>query len=325
MRRREFIRLVSGAAVSWPIAARSQQPTAPVIGFLSGTHLADREIAAVKQGLAEANYIEGRNVLIEHRSAEGQYDRLPSLAADLVQHQVTVIIAIGGTVTALAAKAATQTIPIVFATAGDPVRLKLVASLSRPGGNVTGVSFLGTGLAPKRLQLLHDLTPTAKTIGYLVNPLNPNSKTEASEVQTAARSLGQQVYVQNASNDRGIDAAFANFGKEQIKTLIVAADAVFTRRREQLVALAARNAIAAVYALPQFVTAGGLMSYGASRLDAFRLVGVYAGTILKGGKPAEIPVQQAVKIELVINLKTAKALGLTVPHDLLASADQLIE
>jgi putative tryptophan/tyrosine transport system substrate-binding protein len=324
MQRREFITLVGGAA-AWPIVVRAQQPAVPVIGFLSGARLDDRERGAVRRGLNEAGYIEGHNVAIEYRSAEGQYDRLPALAADLVRRQVAVIIAIGGTVTALTAKAATETIPIVFATAGDPVQLRLVSSLNRPGGNVTGVSFLGAELGPKRLELLHQLTPTAQAVGFLINPLNPNAASETSDVQVAARALGQQIYVQHASNERDIDSAFASFALQRVEALLVGADAVFTSRRKQLVTLAARNAVPAIYALPDFVAAGGLISYGASRVDAFRLVGVNTGKILKGEKPADLPVQQSVKVELVINLKTAKALGLTVPPMLLARADEVIE
>jgi putative tryptophan/tyrosine transport system substrate-binding protein len=325
MKRREFIRLAGGAMAAWPLAARGQQPAMPVIGFLSGTHLDDREVGAVRRGLNESGYIEGRNVAIEYRSAEGHYDRLSELATDLVRRQVSAIIAIGGTVTALTAKAATEDIPIVFATAGDPIQLKLVSSLNRPGGNVTGVSFLGAGLGPKRLQFLHELMPTAETVGYLVNPLNPNSNSETTELEIAARMLGQEIYIQNATNERDIDTAFEAFALKRVKALLVAADAIFTRLREQIVTLAARHSIAAIYALPQFVTAGGLISYGASRMDAFRLVGVYTGKILKGEKPADLPVQQAVKIETAINLKTAKTLGIAVPPDLLVAADQVIE
>jgi putative ABC transport system substrate-binding protein len=325
MKRRDFITLLGGAAAAWTLAARAQQTAAPLIGLLNGARLDDRELGAVRRGLNETGYIEGHNLAIEYRSAEGRYERLPELAADLVRRKVAVIIAIGGTVTALAAKAATATIPIVFATGGDAVRLGLVSSLNRPGSNVTGVSFLVAGLGPKRLELLGQLTPTAKAVGFLIDPLNPNATSEASDVQVAARALGQQIYVQNASNERDIDSAFASFAQQRVNALIVGSDAIFTSRREQLVTLAARYAVPTMYALPDFVAVGGLISYGASRLDAFRLVGVYTGKILKGDKPADLPVQRSVKVELVINLKTAKALGLTVPPTLLATADEVIE
>lgn len=287
MERRQFFGLIGGLA-AWPMAAHAQHAV-PVVGLLSGTHLDDREISAIRQGLKEGGYIEGRNIAIEYRSADGQYERLQSLAAEFAEHEVAVIVAVGGTVTALAAKAATKIIPIVFATAGDPVRLKLVSSLNQPGANITGVSFLGAGLGPKRYQLLHELIPGAKTVGYLVNPLNPNSKSETADVQNAVHALGQEFKVQSASNEHDIDVAFTNFAQEKIDGLIVAADAVFTRNRSQLVSLAAHNSVPAIYALPQFVTGGGLISYGASRLDAFRLVGVYAAKILKGEKAGRHP------------------------------------
>jgi putative ABC transport system substrate-binding protein len=326
MRRREFLSiLLSGAAAAWPLSASSQQALKPVIGLLSGTHLDDREVAAVRKGLGEAGYFEGRNLVIDYRSAEGQYDRLPMLAADLVSRQVAVIIAIGGTVSARAAKAATESIPIVFATAGDPVQLKLVSSLNRPGGNVTGVSFLGAGLGAKRLQLLRELVPSARAAGLLINPQNPNSSAEASDARTAAKALDLQLHVQNASEEREIVIAMEKFAEMHVDALLVAADAVFTSRREQLVNLAARGALPTIYPLPEFAVAGGLIGYGASRVDAFRLVGVNTGKILKGEKPATLPVEQSTKIELVVNLKTAKAQGITIPPALLGSADEVIE
>ena len=327
--RRRVVLVLGVTAFAAPLTCFAQpQPVKsalPVIGLLSGTRLDDREISAVRQGLKETGYTEGHNVVIEYRSAEGQYDRLPTLAADLVHRQVAVIIAIGGTVTALAAKAATPTIPVVFATAGDPVKLGLVSVLSRPGGNLTGATFLATGLGAKRLQLLRELLPTATAIGFLVNPANPNLASETKEVQAAARMLGQQIHVQNASDEREIDAAFARFAEQRANALIVAADAIFTSRREQLVALATRHAMPAIYALPEFVAAGGLASYGASRVEAFHLVGNYTSEILKGKKPTELPVQQSMKVELVINLKTAKALGIKVPRTILIRADEVIE
>jgi len=325
LNRRYFVSGLASATIAWPLGARAQGPAMPVIGLLSGNRLDDVEVGAVQRGLNEAGYAEGRNVAVERRSADGQYGQLPALAADLVRGHVTVIIAIGGTASALAAKAATHTIPIVFATAGDPVELRLVSSLDRPGGNVTGVSFLGAGLGAKRLEVMHDLMPTATRVGFLLNPRNPNSGSESSDVQAAARTLGQQIHVEKANDEHEIDAAFANFSLQRINALLVAADAVFSRQRAQLITLAARQAVPAIYALPEFVTAGGLVSYGASRVDAFRLVGVNTGKILKGARPADLPVEQSVKVELAINLKTAKALDLAVPLTLLARADQVIE
>jgi putative tryptophan/tyrosine transport system substrate-binding protein len=324
MRRRSFITLLTGAA-AWPILTRAQQAEMLVVGFLSGTRLDQPEIAAVRHGLEDSGYREGQNIRIEYRSADGEYDRLSALASDLVSRKVAVVIAIGGTVSVRAAKAATATIPIVFATAGDPVQLRLVTSLNRPGGNITGVSFLGAGLAAKRLEILHDLKPTAKIIGLLVNPLNPNSKSEMSDVQAAVSQLGEKLIIQNASDGSGIAAAFTAFSESNIDALFVAADAVFTSRRQQLVQLAAEHAIPTIYALPEFVAAGGLISYGPSRVEAFRLVGVDAGKILKGQSPAELPVEQSTKIELAINLKTARTLGLTVPEKLIVAADNVTE
>jgi putative ABC transport system substrate-binding protein len=326
MRRRElFSILLSGAVAAWPLSANSQQASKPVIGFLSGTHLDDREVAAVRKGLSEAGYVEGRNLVIDYRSAEGQYERLPMLATDLVSRQVAAIIAIGGTVSVRAAKAATESIPIVFATAGDPVQLKLVSSLNRPGGNVTGVSFLGAGLGAIRLQLLRELVPSARAAGLLINPQNPNSSAEVSDARTAAKALDLELHVQNANDEREIVIAMEKFAEMHVDALLVAADAVFASRREQLVGLAARVALPAIYPLPEFAVAGGLIGYGASRVDAFRLVGVNTGKILKGEKPATLPVEQSTKIELVINLKTAKTQGITIPLALLGRADEVIE
>jgi len=325
-RRREFITLLGGAA-AWPLAARAQQPAMPVVGYLSVLSAAaiPAYLAAFRQGLGEMGYLEGHNVAIEYRWAENRHDRLPALAADLVRREVALIAATGGTAAALAAKSATPAIPIVFNTGGDPVKLGLVATLNRPGGNVTGVSWLNNTTASKRLELLRTLLPGAATIGLLLNPRNPNAAAEALDIETAARALGQQIRIGNASNEAEIDAAFSGFVQARVDALYVAADPLFTATRDQVIALAARHAIPASYVTRINVAAGGLMSYGADYTDAYRQSGVYSGRILKGEKPANLPVQQAVRFELVINLKTAKALGLTVPDKLLALADEVIE
>jgi putative ABC transport system substrate-binding protein len=327
MHRRKVITLLGGAAAAWPVAARAQQPALPVIGYLSGQPAAEAEalLIAFRRGLNETGYVEHRNVGIEYRWAGGQYDRLPAFAADLVRRQVSVIVATGSSAPALAAKAATATIPIVFATGGDPVKLGLVSSFNRPGSNVTGVSFLVNALGTKRLELLHELVPAATAIGYLVNPTNPNAQSETSDVQAAARMLGLQLHVENASDDREIDAAFPRFVQQRVGALYVAGDAFFLARRDHLSALAARHALPASYSVRDNVVAGGLMSYGTSIIDAFRQAGVYAGRVLKGEKPADLPVMQPTKFEFVINLKTAKALGLDVPAKLLALTDEVIE
>jgi ABC-type uncharacterized transport system substrate-binding protein len=297
----------------------------PVIGFLNGQSPAEYEgyLAAFRQGLNETGYVEHRNVGIEYRWAGGQYDRLPTFAADLVRLQVSVIAAAGGTASALAAKAATATIPIVFSNGGDPVKLGLVSSFNRPSGNVTGVSILGNELAQKRLELLHQLVRAVTVIGFLVNPTNPNSQSETSDVQAAARVPGLRLHVENASSERDIDAAFARFVQQRVNALFVAADAFFLNRRDQL--LAARHALPATYNSRDVVAAGGLMSYGTSRTDVHRQMGVYTGRILKGEKPADLPVMQPTKFEFVINLKAAKLLGLDVPAQLLALTDEVIE
>ncbi|HZN30092.1 MAG TPA: ABC transporter substrate-binding protein, partial [Xanthobacteraceae bacterium] len=317
MRRRQFITMLGGAAassLSWPLAARAQQPAMPVIGFLSSRSPADEQfVAAFGQGLNEAGFVERRNVTIEYRWAENQLDRLPALAAELARRQVAVILAVGGSAPALAAKAATSTIPVVFIIGGDPVKLGLVASLNRPGGNVTGVTILSGALTAKRLELLRELVPGSGVVACLVNPSSPEIETQLTDIRAVSRTFGQEIPVLNASNERDIDAAFATLVRQQIGGLLVANDGFFVGRREQLVALAARHAIPAMYFLREFASAGGLMSYGNSLADAYRQVGTYAGRILKGAKPADLPVEQAVKIELVINLKTAKALGLDVP------------
>ena len=320
--RREFITLLGGAA-AWPLAARAQQPTMALVGLLAGSQLDDRQLDAVRQGLKEAGYIEGRNIAIKYRSADC-FDRLPALSAALVAHSVAVILTFGPPA-AVAAKAATATIPIVFATGADPVELGLVSSLNRPGGNITGVSFLVTTLAAKRLELLRELVPSATVVGFLVNPANPTSESQTRDVQAAAVALGLRLPIQSASSEAAIDAAFASFAHQRANAVIVGTDQFFGTRHDQLVGLAARYAMPAIYYLREAVAAGGLMSYGTSITDAFRLAAAYAGRILKGEKPGDLPVQQTVKFELAINLKTAKALGLTVPPIMQITADEVIE
>jgi putative ABC transport system substrate-binding protein len=327
MRRREVISLLGAAAAAWPLRARAQQPALPVIGFLSSRARDDAPelLAAFLQGLQDAGFVEGQNVTIEYRFAGNQNERLSALAADLVHRQVTVIAA-PTTPAALAAKSATATIPIVVATAGDPVRLGLVASLNRPGGNVTGVTLLFVEVAAKRLELLHELIPTATIVGMLVNPANPPiAEANASAVLSAARSLGLELHVLKASTERDFDGVFANLIQLRAGGLVIGGDPFFTGRQEQLAALAIRQAVPTVYENREFVAAGGLMSYGGNLPDAYRLAAVYAARILKGEKPADLPVQQSTKVELFLNLKTAKALGITVPLPLLARADEVIE
>ena len=327
MRRRDFISLVGGSTVAWPLAARAQQQAMPVVGFLGTTtpdDFADR-VAAFRGGLKEAGYIEGKNVVVEYRWPEGNYDRLPTLAADLVRLQVAVIAAVGGEPSPLAAKAATATIPIVFSIGGDPVRLGLVASLNRPGGNITGVNFFQSDLGAKRLGLLHELLPKASVIGMLVNLTFGDAETHVRDAKEAALPLGVQIHVVRARTTDDFDTAFATLAQQKIDALLLANDAFFLSERRKLIALAARYAIAAVYFWREFAVDGGLMSYSPSLSQAYRQVGIYTGKILNGAKPADLPVAQATKFEFVINLKTAKTLGLTFPSGLLAIADEVIE
>jgi putative tryptophan/tyrosine transport system substrate-binding protein len=324
MRRRRFITLL-GAAAAWPLGAHAQQPALPVIGFLRSTSLADATdlVTAFRQGLKEAGFVEGQNVAIEFRSAEDQLDRLPVLVADLLRRPVAVIV--GNNNSALAAKAATTTVPIVFATGTDPVQQGLVASLNRPGGNVTGFSFLAAALAAKRLELLRQLVPKATTIAVLVSPDAPEPEAERRDVQAAAQTIGLQLIILDVSSARDIDTAFATFVQRGAGALFVGGGAFLFSNRERIVALAARHALPASYSDRETVVAGGLMSYAPSITDAYRQAGIYVGRILKGEKPADLPVQQATKIELVINLKTAKALGLTVSNQMQLLADEVIE
>jgi putative tryptophan/tyrosine transport system substrate-binding protein len=327
MRRREFISLLGGAAASWPLAARAQQPAMPAIGFLESKSARDsrQTVAAFHRGLNEAAFIEGQNVAIEYRWADNQHDRLPTLAADLVRRKVAVIAA-PDTASALAAKAATATIPIVFDTSLDPVAVGLVASLNRPGANVTGITSLNTEVASKRLELLHEVVPKASTIGLLVNQANPRlADINIAEMQAASHTLGLQILVLTASNNDAIDEAFAALAKRGIGALVVTPDAFFNSRSEQLAALVLRYALPAISAHREFTIAGGLFSYGTSLADIYRQLGVYAAKILKGENPAELPVSQSTKIELIINVRTARLLGLSFPVAVLGRADEAIE
>jgi putative tryptophan/tyrosine transport system substrate-binding protein len=326
MRRRDFIKAIASSSVAWPVAARGQQSRLPVIGYLESWASSDAPqlVAATIQGLKDTGFIEGQNVAIEYRFGQNQNERLPALADDLVHRQVAVIAALG-TPAAVAAKAATTTIPIVFGTAGDPVKLGLVASLNRPGGNVTGVSILTLAVTPKRLELLHELIPTAHIMALLVNPANPTLAEEnSSSVRSAADALGLELHVLNASAEHEFDEVFAKLSQLRAGGLVIGADPFFYARQEQLGALVARHAVPAIYETREFVKAGGLLGYGGFA-DSYRLVGVYAGRILKGEKPSELPVQQPTKVELYINLKTAKTLGIGVPLPLLGRADAVIE
>jgi putative ABC transport system substrate-binding protein len=325
-KRRDFITLIGGAAATWPFAARAQQPAMPVIGYL-GTETPDRwasRLRTFRQGLGESGYVEGRNVEIEYRWAEGRNERLPALASDLVRRQVAVIAAPGSTASVLAAKAATTTIPILFMTGDDPVRLGLVASLARPGGNVTGITNLSAELGPKRLELLHELVPTAASVGLLVNPTSVSAESYEKEHAAAARVLGVQLHVLRASTERDFDSAFGSLVQLRAGGLVIVPDPFFTAHDEQIAAMAIHHMLPAIFN-GEFASEGGLISYGGSATDAHHQVGTYAGRILKGEKPADLPVQQATKVELIINLKTAKALGITVPQLLLGRADEIIE
>jgi ABC-type uncharacterized transport system substrate-binding protein len=326
LRRREFITLLGGTA-AWPLTARAQQPSIPVIGFLhSATSNSYAPMtAAFHKSLNEGGYIHGQNMAIEYRWAEGQLDRLPELAADLVRRQVSVIFTGGGSDPSLAAKSATSKIPIVFANGTDPVEAGLVASLNRPGGNITGITFLNNTLGPKEVEAMHELAPKAAVIAVLLNPKLSSAAFQLKDVEMAARALGLQVQVLHASMERDLDMVFASLLQLRVGGLAIGADAFFFSRREQLVGLATRYSVPTVYPWREAVTAGGLVSYGASITDAYRLAGIYTGRILKGDKPAELPVQRSTKTELVINLKTARALGLDVPPALLARADEVIE
>jgi putative tryptophan/tyrosine transport system substrate-binding protein len=328
VKRRDFITLVGGAAAAWPIMVRAQQPAMPVVGFLdprSPEANADR-VGAFRQGLKDAGYVEGENVAIDYRWAENQMDRLPELAAELVRRRVAVIAASGGPDTAFAAKMSTTVIPIVFAVGDDPVRLGLVASLARPGGNLTGINFFVSELAAKRLELLRQLVPTATHVAVLVNPTEATlTESTLRDVEAVARVVGLQIKVLNASTSREIDTAFETIGRERPDALFVGTDPFFVSRRVQLAQLTTLHKVPAIYALRQYAESGGLMSYGASLTDTYRQMGAYAGRLLKGAKPADLPVVQASKFELVVNAQTARMLGLTVPSSLLAVADEVIE
>jgi len=323
MRRREFITLLGGAA-AWPIAARAQQSPLPLIGFVSSAAADTSYVTAFRQGLADSGYIEGRNLAVEYRWADGKFERLPALLADLIQRRVAVI-AVGGVTSGLAAKAATKTIPIVFIAADDPVKFGLVASLSRPGGNATGLNLLTSELTAKRLELIRVLAPAASVVAVLVNPRSPESAPQSRDIERAAGMFGQQIQFLNTSSDREIEAAFASLVKPRDAALLVTNDALFDGSRDQIVALAASYAIPTIYDRRAYAAAGGLISYGTHYLDGYRRLGIYAAKILNGAKPADLPVEQSTKFELVINLRTAKALGLTVPDRLLALADEVID
>jgi putative ABC transport system substrate-binding protein len=326
MKRREFITLFGGAAAAWPLAARAQQPAMPVIGFLNAGSPQGyrRPLSAFHQGLSEAGYVAGRNVAIEYRWAEGQYDRLPGFVAEFVDRKVNVIAATS-TPAALAAKAATVTIPIVFTTSSDPVQIGFVASMSRPEGNLTGASQLNIEVAPKRLELMHEALPTASAVALLVNPTSPVAETVSRDLQVAAATRGLKLHVLQAGSERDFATVFAALVQLRAEALVIGTDTFFTSRSEELAALAYRHRVPAIYQYPEFTAAGGLMSYGGTITESYRLAGGYAGRLLKGEKPADLPVKQVTKVELILNLKTAKALGLTVPLTLQARADEVIE
>jgi putative ABC transport system substrate-binding protein len=328
MKRREFIAFAGGAALAWPLVAHAQQPALPLIGILATTSTETNatRLAAFREGLRVAGYVEGQNVNIEYRWAEADSGRLPELAAQLLDHHVTVLVAAGGTASALAAKAATASVPIIFGIGSDPVAVGLVATLNRPGGNVSGVTSLNVEVAPKRLELLREILPSATNMALLINPAVPALAESAVRVsQAAAQAAGLQLHVLNASNDRDFDTVFDTLSKLHVDALAITPDNLFTANSELLASLTIRHAVPAIFEFRRFVAAGGLMSYGSSEAEYYHLIGTYAGRVLKGDKPADLPVQQSTKVELIINLKTAKALGITVPLSLLGRADEVIE
>jgi len=329
MRRRDFITLLGGATAAWPLSARAQQPAVPVVGYLSsGSSASDANkigAAAFREALRHAGFVDGRNVAIEYRWADGRYDRLPGLAADLVRRRVDAIVSVGATPNVLAAQAATTSIPILFAIGGDPVRLGLVANLRRPGRNLTGTTNLNTEILPKRLELLHELVPAADTIALLVNPTNPAAEGQAKDVQAAARVLGRQISILRAGDENDLNSVFTTLTQSGARGLVIAGDGLFVSHSEQLAALALRHGVPAIFQFPQFTAAGGLMSYGASYVEQFRVVAGYAARVLKGESPADMPVEQEARIELIINLRTAKVLDLVMPTALLVRADEVIE
>jgi putative tryptophan/tyrosine transport system substrate-binding protein len=327
MRRREFITLLGGAAAAWPLAARAQQPAMPVIAFLHGDSSigSDAQKRAFHLGLNQSGFVEGRNVTIEYHFGEGHLDRLPAMAADLVRRRVAVIVTLGNRPSMLAAKATTTTVPIVFLFSGDPVTLGFVASLKQPGGNLTGVTTLNTEVGPKRFELLHELLPTATAMAFLVNPTSPAAEILLREAQAAARTLGLQLHLLHAHSESDIDAAFTSLLQLRAGALVIGPDPIFNQQSEQFAVLALRHAVPTISPYREFAAAGGLMSYGTDTTDLLRVAGVYTGRILKGERPADLPVQQATRIELHINMKTARALGLTVPLPLLGRADEVIE
>ena len=327
MRRREFIALLGGTAAAWPLAARAQQPAMPVIGFMSGRAPQDSAhlVSAFRQGLAETGFVEGQTVTIEFRWANGDYDRLPALAADLVSRKVAVLVGVGGDVSALAAKKATATIPVVFGMGADPVKAGLVASFNRPGGNATGFTLLTSEMESKRLGLLREIVPAVQLIGILVNPKFPSSSQELNDLELAAKGIGQRLFVASANDDAELDAALTSLGQQRVGALLVTAAPFFDTRLERIVGFAAQNRLPAIYQFREYAVAGGLISYGPNIVESYRNAGDYVGRILKGETPADLPVLQPTKYDFVINLKTAKALGLTVPPTLLAEAGEVIE
>ncbi len=326
MRRRDFISLLSGAAAAWPLAAHAQQGT-PLIGFLASASASGyaRVVKEVSDGLNDTGYVEGRNLAVEYRWADFQYDQLPSLAADLVERKVKVIFATGSVISAIAAKKATGTIPVVFANGSDPLRYGLVASLNRPEGNVTGVTFYNSELGPKRIEIIRELIPHARNVAVLVNPKNPNAEPDSKEIQEAGHSIGMNIEIVNATNEHELNEAFRGLAKRQADALMVHIDALFQSRREQIIALAAQYSIPTMYTSREYVPLGGLISYGTNVPAMYRLAGTYVGRILKGAKPNDLPIQRPTKFDLVVNLKTAKTLGLTIPESFLLRADEVIE